>query len=127
MTLGDEQWSNRSKEKAKEERAEKLQKYWEAIKGGSNIPAGDLENDLHDAGPGILIECLQDRTFFHPGSGGMYRVKGFTWDSGRDRWLVRYVKLVGFTLKEHGDQAFPAYSHLPEDFLRPGRFLEVKS
>lgn len=56
------------------------------------------------------------RRYFHPKSGGLYRVVGYSFDSERERWVLMYQRETGGVV----------FSHLPEDFDREGRFLEVK-
>lgn len=56
------------------------------------------------------------RRYFHPGTGSLYRVVGYVFDSQRERWMIMYQRESGGGV----------WAHLPEDFDREGRFLEVK-
>lgn len=85
----------------------------------------------HDQGPEPAILDAQGKYFVHPGTGGLYQVQGHGWDAERERWMLRYVKQA---LGKDGDAKRSGaawirvdYFHLPEDFFRKGRFIEVKS
>ena len=64
---------------------------------------------------------LRGKVFFHPGTGSLYKVTGHSFDAERERWMVNYVRT-----NADGDVFDQTYTHLPEDFRREGRFLEVK-
>lgn len=63
---------------------------------------------------------LVGKKFFHPGTQHLYEIMGITFDAERERWMVRYARVN--TL---GDIIGIDFSHLPEDFGREGRFIEV--
>ena len=65
--------------------------------------------------------AMMKKTYFHPKSGHLYTVIGIVFDSERGRWMVRYKQLDA-----HGNTFGVEFGHLPEDFEREGRFLEVK-
>lgn len=74
---------------------------------------------------------LRDKVFFHPKTGHMYKVEGHIFDAERGRWMVTYRRVKPMTGSTTGEDLFAeyadqTYAHLPEDFLREGRFLEVK-
>lgn len=60
--------------------------------------------------------------WFHPKTGGLYRIIGVGFDSERERWIYHYTK-EGLD-EDDSDLAFP-FHHLPEDFHREGRFMRV--
>lgn len=107
-----------------EERRKELERTWAAFK------AGDLEYvpQCSYGKPCVMTQAIQGRMFFHPGTGGLYSVNGYFWDSERNRYMVRYIKLTDLrdgkkTKLTEEDKV--VHGHLLEDFLRPGRFLEV--
>ena len=122
MAHGDEQWKLESAASAK---VSDLDRYWEQVCSDFCDLASDLKHDKHDEPPRIIL-AMQERTFFHPKTGHMYRVRGHVWDSGRDRHLLRYVRVKGIGMSADKEDHSKPYVHLPEDFLRAGRFLEVK-
>lgn len=67
---------------------------------------------------GVKIGAL----FFHVGKRKLYRTVGVSFDAERDRWQVQYRAA-------HEDPkkgvSGPTFTHLPEDFNRHERFLEV--
>lgn len=70
-----------------------------------------------DKAPSHLI----GKTFFHPKTGSLYKVTDVGFDAERGRWMVVYIRL-----NAQGDRVGScSFFHLPEDFLRDGRFLEV--
>lgn len=79
----------------------------------------------HDDGPDRAIRDVQGKVYMHPGTGHLYRVQGYGWDAERNRWVIRYVA-TGFGKRDPDGGNNIDYFHLPEDFFRPGRFLEVK-
>lgn len=67
------------------------------------------------------LDKFVGKTFFHPGRGHLYVVVGIVYQSEDDRWMLAYRwKTQGGLL------VGPLCTHRPEDFLREGRFLEVK-
>lgn len=86
----------------------------EAFDEGSGLEERDFP-DSKRVWPG-KIRARIGRLHYHPTTGGLYRIVGFTFDSQRERWLILYRSESGGTV----------FSHLPEDFDREGRFLEVK-
>jgi len=62
--------------------------------------------------------------WFHPKTGGLYFVEGFSFDGERERWMILYRKEQTDDCDNLDDTDFP-FSHLPEDFFREGRFLQV--
>ena len=68
---------------------------------------------------GTQIVDMIGHRYFHPKTGGLYKVVGIGYDSERERWIVRYVP-------EHPDELGFEFTHLPEDFNREGRFLQVR-
>lgn len=61
------------------------------------------------------------KTYFHAGSGHLYRIVGLVFQSEQDRWMLAYQRV-----SSGGLRTGPVFCHLPEDFEREGRFLEVK-
>lgn len=61
------------------------------------------------------------KTYFHPGRGHLYEVVGIVYQSGDDRWELAYRRKT-----QGGLLVGPLFCHRPEDFLREGRFMEVK-
>ena len=59
--------------------------------------------------------------YFHPKSGHLYEVVGICFQSEDNRWMVCYSRVTKGGLKTG-----PMFTHRLEDFLREGRFLEVK-
>lgn len=78
---------------------------WHADKGG--VKGSDLDT------------TYVGKTYFHPKTGHLYRVSDVIFDSERERWLIMYNRI--------GDGGEVTYAHLPEDFKREGRFMEVKN
>lgn len=112
--------------KTKQEIAEILQWGYDLARADTSIIGVD---DDHDT-PSLVVRSMQGKTYAHIKTGGVYRISGYIWDSGRNRWLVRYVRIwqsMSKKLPEEDGKASPAYCHLPEDFLLEGRFLELKS
>lgn len=112
--------------KVKQEISELLQWGYEMARTDTSIIG---VGDDHDV-PSLVVRSMQGKTYAHMKTGGVYRISGYLWDSGRDRWLLRYVRIwqgIGKKLPEEDDGITPVYCHLPEDFLKEGRFLELKS
>jgi len=59
--------------------------------------------------------------WFHPKTGGLYFIEGFSFDSERERWMIMYRP----EQRDEDDNADFPFAHLPEDFFREGRFLQV--
>lgn len=64
---------------------------------------------------------FEHRVFFHPKTGHLYAVVGVIFQSELDRWMIAYQRVTRGGLKTG-----PVFCHLPEDFEREGRFMEVK-
>ena len=89
--------------------------WWEdAFEPGAGLESRDFK-DAEGKWPGPLRERI-GRRYFHPGSGALYRVVGYAFDSQRERWMSLYQRESGGGV----------WAHLPEDFDREGRFLELK-
>lgn len=61
------------------------------------------------------------KTYFHPGRGHLYEVVGIVHQAEEDLWVLAYRRRTN-----GGLLVGPLHTHRPEDFLREGRFLEVK-
>lgn len=81
-------------------------------------PKPETQWNGHAAGPDEVIRKAQGKIYVHLKRGHLYRVAGYGFDSERERWMLRYVRCNA--------ASEIAYFHLPEDFFREGRFLEVK-
>lgn len=82
---------------------------------------GDRDRGVKPARGKEIDERLVGRTFMHVSSRSLYVVTGIVRDAERDRWAVKYREydlnanaLVGVE-----------FTHLPEDFEKDGRFMEV--
>lgn len=68
--------------------------------------------------------------YLHVGTQTLYKVVGVGWDSERDRWTIRYRAVNRDPDVSCEDEWGPNtdfdFHHLPEDFFREGRFIEVK-
>lgn len=80
------------------------------------LPVDTLKPDDHDAGPPAHIAELCNTLWFHPGQCKVYRIHDIGWDAERNRWMIHYTNWIS---EGH------VYTHLPEDFLREGRFIRV--
>jgi len=69
----------------------------------------------------IYREKLIGSRWFHPKTGGLYFIEGFSFDSERERWMIMYRP----EQRDDDDNADFLFAHLPEDFFREGRFLQV--
>ena len=78
-------------------------------------------HEADKAGMTAPTEMLK-KTYFHSKSGHLYTVTGVIFDAERGRWMLRYKQV-----NTEGETFGVEFSHLPEDFNREGRFLEVKS
>lgn len=67
------------------------------------------------------LDKFVGKMFFHPGSGHLYEVVGIVYQSEDDRWELAYRRK-----SSGGLMTGPLCCHRPEDFLREGRFMEVK-
>ena len=63
----------------------------------------------------------ENKVFFHPKTGSLYAVVGTIFQSETDRWMIAYQRV-----SKGGLRTGPVFCHLPEDFEREGRFMEVK-
>lgn len=62
------------------------------------------------------------KKYFHPKTGKLYEVVGFGIDSQRELWLVHYRQTASTV---DGFEGF-TFTHTIAEFIREGRFLEVK-
>jgi len=77
--------------------------------------------DVKGVKPSQHLLQMVGKRYFHPKTGHIYIVKGFSFDSERGLWMINYRNEY-----EDGDNTDFDFCHLPEDFQREGRFLEVK-
>lgn len=75
-------------------------------------------DSLNVKGTEILAVVPRGSRWFHSKTGGIYVSLGLAYDAERGRWMVGY---------QHEDDIDTGvtYYHLPEDFLREGRFARV--
>ena len=91
-------------------------------KGTKTMTKKLLEDWMADSAGKKAPTDIHDNFYFHPKTGGTYIVVGHCFDVERERWVVMYRKW-DVRMAEPKGQIFV---HLPEDFLRDGRFVEVK-
>lgn len=70
-----------------------------------------------------IDERLVGRTFLHVSSRVLYVTTGISRDAERDRWMVKYRE---YDLNSNSLVGVE-FAHLPEDFEKEGRFVEVAS
>lgn len=76
-------------------------------------------------GPDQIIRDMNGNHYFHPGRKRVYRVGYSIYDAERERWLVSYSEVELDPFKADAGRVPQVYAHLPEDFLRPGRFIQI--
>lgn len=81
-----------------------------------------LEDWMSDSAGKKAPTDMKGKFYFHPKTGGTYNIVGHGFDSERERWMVIYQK---WDIKR-ADNVGELFFHLPEDFGREGRFVEVK-
>lgn len=81
-----------------------------------------LEDWMIDSAGKKAPTDMIDNFYFHPKTGSTYIVVGCSFDAERERWMVMYRKWNVRLAEPQGQ----FYAHLPEDFGREGRFVEVK-
>lgn len=64
------------------------------------------------------------KKYFHPKTGHLYRVTGYSIDAQRELWVLHYERIYD-TTPPASENVF-TYIHTIADFTRVGRFLEVK-
>lgn len=80
-----------------------------------------LEDWMNDSAGKKAPTNMVDNLYFHPKTRGTYVVTGHCFDAERERWMVMYRKWSVTMAQPHGE----VFVHLPEDFGREGRFVEM--
>lgn len=111
MTLGDEQWMDK-----RPSRGIVTELSWNRDEAFSVSKWADSAGHW----PSALDKHI-GKTFFHPVRGHLYEVVGIVHQAEDDRWELAYRRVT-----RGGLLVGPLHTHRPEDFLREGRFMEVK-
>lgn len=109
MTIGDEQWEKPS-------RGIVAELEWDRDEAFSPNKWADSADNW----PSKLDKHV-GKTYFHPGRGHLYEVVGIVHQAEDDRWELAYRRV-----SRGGLLSGQLFCHRPEDFLREGRFMEVK-
>lgn len=82
---------------------------------------GDVDREIKPKRGKEIDDRIVGRTFLHASSRVLYVTIGITRDAERDRWMVRYRE---YDLNSNSLVGVE-FTHLPEDFEKEGRFVEV--